>query len=189
MHRRGHQHALCRLVRAHRHQHRFSKRRRAVVETRVGHVHRGQRRHHRLVFVQELQRALARFGLIGRIGRIEFAARRDLPHRRRDMVFIRAAADEIQPAAVALGALLHEPRDFHFADARRHPGQRGVAQCRGDLVEEIVDRRHANRGKHGTDVVSGVRYERHEFSAGRRPRSPGMQPRRAGPPVRPRPPA
>ncbi len=92
------------LMGTHRHQHRLGQRRGAVVERGVRDVHAGQRGHHGLVFVQQLQRALAGLGLVRRVGGVELAARDDLPHRRRNMVLVRAGADEIGIRAVLVSA-------------------------------------------------------------------------------------
>ena len=62
--------------------------------------HAGQRGDHRLVFVDELQRALAGLGLVRRVGAVELAARHDRPDRRRDVVLVGAGADEIERQAV-----------------------------------------------------------------------------------------
>ena len=99
---------------AHRHQTGFRQRRGAVVQRGVRHFHARERAHHGLIFVDQLQRALTGLGLIRRIGGIEFAARRDGPHRRRDVVLIGARADEIQRPAIARGPLGHEPARFPF---------------------------------------------------------------------------
>jgi hypothetical protein len=96
MHRRRHQHATAAgLVGAHRHQHRLGQRGSAVVQRGIRDIQPGQAGHHGLVFVQQLQRALAGFGLIRRVGGVELAARDDLPDRRRDVVLVGAGADEV----------------------------------------------------------------------------------------------
>ena len=77
----------------------------AVVDRRVRHVHAGQRGHHRLEFVDQLQRALARLGLVRRVRGEEFAALRDVPDRGRNVVVVAAGAEETDVDAVALGAL------------------------------------------------------------------------------------
>jgi hypothetical protein len=151
-----HQHAARGLVRAHRHQHGLGQRRSAVVERGVGDVEAGERRHHALEFVQHLQRALARFGLVGRVGGIEFAARGDLPYGGGDVVRVGARADEVEPAAILCRALFHEARDGHFVEAGREV-RRAVTQVRGDFVEKRLDRVGAECGEHRGDVFGSVR--------------------------------
>ena len=101
-------------MRPHRHQARLRERRRAVIQRSVRDLHAGQVRHHRLVFVEQLQRALARLGLIRRIRAVEFAARHDRPHRGRNVMLVGAGAEEIERPTVALRARGHQPPDLHF---------------------------------------------------------------------------
>ncbi len=121
----------------------------------------GQPRHHRLVFVDELQRALARLGLVRRVRRIELAARDDRPDRGRDVVLVRAGTGEVERRAVLRGALLHEARDVHLRQARRHLGQRLDLERGRNLVEEILDIGDADRLEHGGDVGFGMGNEGH----------------------------
>ena len=79
---------------AYRHQQRFRQCRGPVVQRSVGHRHGGQTRHHALIFVKHLQRALTGFRLIGRIRAVELAAANDFPDRRRNVVFVGARTEE-----------------------------------------------------------------------------------------------
>ena len=69
----------------------------AVVETGVGDVETGQLRHQRLILERRLQRALARLGLVGSIGRVELAARGQVVDDRRNEVVVAPAAQETDP--------------------------------------------------------------------------------------------
>ena len=62
--------------RTHAQQRRFGRRAPAVVQTGVRHVHAGQLADERLILEHRLQIALTHFGLIRRVRRVEFAARR-----------------------------------------------------------------------------------------------------------------
>ncbi len=78
----------------------FGERRCAVVERRIRDFHARQAAHHGLVFVQQLQRALARFRLIRRVGAVELATRDDRPDRGGNVMLISAGAQEVQRATV-----------------------------------------------------------------------------------------
>ena len=138
-----HQHpaGLGLAVGTHRHQHRLRQGRGPVVERGVGDVQRGQRRHHRLEFVEQLQGALARLCLVGGVGAVELPAGGDLPHRRRDVVVIGPGADEAQGLAVRAGAGVHQPGDVHLRLPGRDGGEFADSQPRRDLVEQVVDGR------------------------------------------------
>ena len=85
------------------------------------------RTHHRLVFVDQLQGALAGLRLVRRVGGVEFAARGDGPHGRRDVVLVGAGADEIQRPAVEQRRAPCSSRPTSISDsadgtAREHAG-------------------------------------------------------------------
>ena len=107
-------------MRAHRHQHRLGKSCRPVIQACIGDIHAGQRGDHGLIFVQQLQRALARLGLVRGIGGVKFAACDDLPDGCGNVVFVSACADKIQIAAINFSTLLHQARYVHFGQAFRH---------------------------------------------------------------------
>ena len=75
--RAGHHHVLAIRVR-HRHGGCLRQRRRAVVKRGVRDVEAGEQRDHALKLVGRLERALAGFGLVGRIGRVEVRPRNHL---------------------------------------------------------------------------------------------------------------
>ena len=81
-------------VGAHGHEDGLGECRGTVVQGGVGGVHGGEPRHHGLVFVEELQDALAGLGLVGCVGGIELAPRGDLPHCGGDVVFVGPGPDE-----------------------------------------------------------------------------------------------
>ena len=76
-------------------------------------------------------------------------------------MLVGAGAEEIEITAIGLGALVHEARDIHFAQAVRNGLERGGAQCRWNLVEQVVDFADANRLEHGGDIGFGVWNKRH----------------------------
>ena len=156
----GHQNAARGLVRTHCHQGRFSQRGSAVIHAGVGYIHAGQRGHHGLVFVEQLQCALACFCLIRGIGGIEFAAGGDLPHCGRDVVFVGAGADEIKIAPIHLGPLLHQPGDFHFAQPRQR-FQAAAFQGGRDLIEQLFNGVCADACKHRAYIFFSMGNERH----------------------------
>ena len=80
------------LRRPYGHQHGFAERRAAVVDRGIGNVHAGQGGHHRLVFVDELQRALAGLGLVRRVGGHELAAAGHVPDGGGNVVVVAAGA-------------------------------------------------------------------------------------------------
>ncbi len=162
MHGGRQQHAARGLVHPHRHEHRLGQRRGAVVEARVGHVQAGERCHHGLVFVQQLQRALARLRLVRRVRRVELAARRELPDCGGNVMLVGAGADEVEVAAIAFRPLLHQAHHLHFGQSRRHLFQCSGLEFRGDLVEQILHGRRADRLEHGADLGFGVGNERHD---------------------------
>ena len=90
---RGNQNAVA-AGDPHGHHGRFRHRGRAVVHGSVGHFHAGQLADHGLKFEDGGQRALRDFGLIGRVGRQEFAARDHGVHQHRPVMMIDAGAQE-----------------------------------------------------------------------------------------------
>ena len=169
------------------HQHRLGERRGAVVEGRVGDIHPHQRRHHRLVLVQQLQGPLAGLGLVGGVGAVELPARGDLPHRRGDVVVVGAGAEEADRLAILPGPFRHQRGQFHLGQRVGHAAQFAAAERGGNLVEDLVHAGDAYRLQHRLDLGFGVGNEGHVRSAWlsvRRLRPPRHRPRRpAGHPV------
>ena len=131
-------------IRAYRHQAGFGQGRSAVVQRRVRHLHAGQSADHGLIFVDQLQGALTRLRLVGRVGGVEFAARGDCPHGRRNVMFVGTRADEIQgrPSPAARSAISRA-----ISISPSSPAARRACRARklaGNLVEQIVDRLHAD---------------------------------------------
>ena len=120
---------------AYGHQYGLAQGRAAVVDRGVGDIHAGQRRHHRLVFVDDLQRPLAGFGLVGRVRRHELAAAGDIPHSRRDVVVVAPGAGEARACLVLSRALGHRGEHGHFPDPLGQRAEVGARQFRVDLVE------------------------------------------------------
>ena len=164
-----HQHTLGLhlAVGAHRHQHRLGQGRASVVEGGVGDVHAGQRRHHRLEFVEQLQGPLTGLRLVGGVGAVELAAGGDLPHRRGDVVLVGPGADEAQGLAIGAGARLHQPGDVHLRQRRGDAGQLADLELAWDFVEQVIDAGGPDDLEHGADVVFGVGGERHGSVPGR----------------------
>ena len=140
---------------ARRHEHRLRQGRSAVVEGGIGYVHARETGHHGLVFVQQLQGALAGLRLVGRVGGVVLATTDDLPDRRRDVMLVGAGADEVEIMAIGPGALLHQARDGHFRHAGGHVPEFAGAQVRRDLGEQVFDFSGADGLEHLLDV--GVR--------------------------------
>ncbi len=164
MHGGRHQNPLrLRLaVRTHRHEAGLGHGGGTVVQRRIGDLHPREARNHRLIFVDQLQRALTRLSLIWRVCAVELATRRECPHRRRDVMLIGSGADEAQRPSVHAGALAHEPADFHLIHLRRNSLQRLDTQGRGNLFKELFDARHPDRGEHRLDIRRSVRNEGHQ---------------------------
>ena len=154
--------ALARDPRSH--QHRLGERGGPVVERGVGGVEPRQRRHHRLELVEELQRPLARLGLIGRVGGVELAAPGDLPDRGRQVVVVGSGADEAERAPVVGGPRLHQAGHLELRERARHALQPGEAQPGRDLGEQLLDALHADCAQHLAQVFGRVWYVAHPVS-------------------------
>src|SRR6185437_8997828 len=135
---------------------------RAVVEGRVRDVQTRQARHHGLEFIKELQRALARLGLIRRVGAVQLAASGDGPHGRGDVVLVRAGPDEAERPAVEPRPLGHEPADLHLAQTLGYARERAQPQVGRDLIEELLDAADTDGGQHRRDILTGVGDEGHQ---------------------------
>ncbi len=132
---------------------------RPVVHRRVGDRQPQELAHDRLKFENRLQRALRDLGLVGGVRRIEFAAQEQLIDRRGDRVIVGASAEkasELRSAVLArkLVQVSHEARLVERCFDGERPSE---ADLLGNLVEELVDRRLANGGKHRRDLFFRVR--------------------------------
>ena len=76
------------------HEHGLGHRRAAVVKAGVGDLHAGELGDQRLVLECGLERSLAGLGLVGRVGRVELAARGQVVDHGGDEVIVAAAAQE-----------------------------------------------------------------------------------------------
>ena len=113
----------CRPVALHGHQHGFGRGAAAVVQAGVRDIHAGQLGDQRLIFEEDLQVALAGLGLIGRVRRVELAARADVVDDRRNEMVVAAAAQEadlLARRAVALGESDQVGGQFELGQCRRN---------------------------------------------------------------------
>ena len=132
---------------------------------RSGVVHRGvadveacQRRHHRLIFEDILQGALRDFGLIGGIGRGEFAARGQGGHDGRRIVVIETVAGEADGHHIVLGGqMLEEIGHFLLAKPLVESVFALQAKFGGHVGVEIVEALEPAAREHGVDVAGSVR--------------------------------
>ena len=121
-----------------------------------------------LVFVDDLQRALARLGLVRRVGAVELAAGRDRPDGRRNVMLVGAGADEAQrPAVGRARALMSLPICISFIAAGMPASERTRSDA-GISSKELIDAGDADRCKHLGDVRFGVRNEGHQEASARK---------------------
>ena len=153
---------------AHRHQAGLGHGAGAVVHRGVRHLHARERRDHRLVFINRLQRALTGFRLIGGIGAVELAARDDRPDGRRNMMFVRTGTNKIERQTILVRALLHQLHDLQLVHAFRDALQRAHAQGRRNFIEQRFDIARADGGEHLLNISVGMRYEWHGALSSRR---------------------
>ena len=94
MHARGGDDSAVSLRAADGHQHGFGRGAAAVVEAGVGDIQAGEPCDQRLILEDDLQVALADFGLVGRVRRVELAAAGELVDDGGNEVVVAAAAEE-----------------------------------------------------------------------------------------------
>ncbi len=161
--------------------------RRPVVARCVRDVHARQLADDGLVLEDRLEHALAHLGLVRRVGGQKLAAREDRIHDRRDVVVVDPGAEERElPARVDVpGRQLLQVRDELGLGERRLQVERPVEpDAPGDVLEELVDRRDADRGEHRLLVGVREREVAHGLATG--PRTmPCRRSRRGGRPPRP----
>ena len=122
----AHQHTLAASGPA-GHQSPFGCGRGPVVVRGRNHVHARELAHHRLVFVDGLERALADLGLVGRVGGVELAAQEELVDDRGDEVAIGAGAEEAHQIDPIAGGQPGQPvRQLGFGFGRRELQLRGA---------------------------------------------------------------
>ena len=132
----------------------------AVVAGRVRHVHPGQLADRRLVLEDRLQHALAHLRLVRRVGGQELAALQDRVDDRRHVVVVDAGAEERELDArvrVLRGELLEVPDQLELGQRGRDVELAVEAHALRDLLEQVVDRRDADRGEHLVAVALGER--------------------------------
>ena len=77
-------------------------------------------------------------------------------------MLVGAGTDEVEQRRILRGTLVHQARHLHLVHALGNLGEFAVAQRGGDFVEQRVQARHADAGKHGGDVGFGMGNERHK---------------------------
>jgi hypothetical protein len=123
----------------------------AVVAGRVRDVHAGQLADRRLVLEDRLQHALAHLGLVRRVGREELAAREHRVDDGRHVVVVHAGAEERQLRAgmrVARRELLEVAHQLGLGERRLQVEWAAQPHALGHLLEELLDRRDADRREH-----------------------------------------
>jgi hypothetical protein len=140
----------------------------ALVHRRVGERKPGQLADRGLIFEHRLQPALRYLGLIRRVGRQVLRALDDRVDQRRDVVVIHARAEErdlVLGGHVLAGERAQLSEHLLLGPAgvqRQRPGQ---PQARGDVGEQILDRRDADLRQHLAAVgLCGRCVARHEPS-------------------------
>jgi hypothetical protein len=123
---------------------------RAVIERGVGDVQPGELADERLVLEDDLERALADLGLVGRVRADELAPRAQVIDDRRDEVVVGPSAEEGQVAGVGVLAAdpVDRPDELELRLGRRQV-ERPVQPDRfGDAAEQVGDRAGARPGQH-----------------------------------------
>jgi hypothetical protein len=129
-----------------------------VVPGRVRDVHARQLADDRLVLEDRLQHALAHLGLVRRVGSQELAPGEDSVDHRRDVVVVDAGAQERQllPGLdVPLGEIGQMGDDLLLREGRLEVELAPEADRLGDVGEQVLDARDADRGEHGVPVRVG----------------------------------
>ncbi len=153
-----------------RHQHRFGRRRRAVIHGGVGHFHAGERRDLGLELEQILQRSLRDLRLIGRVRRHEFGALDNVIDGCGHMMLIGAAADEEGHRAsrgVAPGQLAERPLDRHLALMAGQSFDPVDEEFGGNVGKQRVDGVDADFGEHLAALVHRMRKIAHQSTVSR----------------------
>ena len=148
-------------VRTHSHETGFGETRATVIDRSVGGIHRRQAGDHRLILIDDLKRALARFGLIRRVRSHEFTALDEVPDRGRYMVVVGAGASKAEYAVIERSAGAEVREHLHLTDTFRYLLEGRRAEALGDFVEERIDIGDADHSEHRIDVGRRVRNEWH----------------------------
>jgi predicted ABC-type transport system involved in lysophospholipase L1 biosynthesis ATPase subunit len=135
-----------------RHQDRFPHRRRTVVHGGVRNLAAEQARDLRLELEHHLQRALGDLGLVRRVAGQELAALNDVIDARRDVMPVRAAAEEEGHVArdhVLAGERRHVPLYRQFGRVHRQAVDRALEpRLLWHVAEKLVDRTCADHAQH-----------------------------------------
>ncbi len=132
------------------HRHRFGGRRPLIEERRRRDVHRRQIAHDGLKVQERFEPALRDLGLIRRVGRVPPGILEDIPqdHARRDAAVV-AHADVGTGDGIARRDAAQAPQVRVLRLALRQVERRAASDAgRNRLVDEHVERRHANRREH-----------------------------------------
>ena len=133
------------------HQHGFGRGAAAVVQAGVRDIEAGEPRDERLIFEHDLQVALADFGLVRRVGRVELAAAGELIDGGRNEVVVAAAAEE---ADFGAGVLVlgreggHVLRELDLAHRGRNIELPLEPQIGGTISNRSSIDFSADRGEH-----------------------------------------
>jgi hypothetical protein len=164
VHARGGDDFAVSLRAADGHQHGFGRCAAAVVKAGVRNVETGETRDQRLVLKDDLEIALADFGLIRRVGGVELTASCELVDGGGDEVVVAAAAEETD-FGVRVFVLCrqrgHVLREFDFGHRGRNCKGALEAHLGRDHCEKVVDRTGADRGEHGGFVFGSYIEIRH----------------------------
>ena len=98
-------------------------------------------------------------GLIGRVGRIKLASKKELIDRRRDVVRIRAPAKkgEHLRSLIFGGELLEVAHQRRLVEGRLDRKLALIATAFGDGIEERIERGGRNRLEHRSDLFFRMR--------------------------------
>ncbi len=134
--------------------------REAVVAGRVRHVHAGQLADRRLVLEDRLQDPLAHLRLVRRVRRQELAALHDHVDDGGHVVVVDACPEEGELDArvrVLRGEGLQVPDQLDLGQRRGDVELAREPNRLRDLLEQVVDRRDADRREHLVTVAIGER--------------------------------
>ena len=139
--------------------HGLGQRRGAVVHRSIAHVEPGELADRRLVLEDGLQRTLAALGLIGRVRRQELGATGESVDDGRHVGVVDAGPqerDQLVGRTVARGKPGQLTQHVGFAGRLGQAEPAGEAHLVGDILEEVIERRDADRGEHLAHVLLGM---------------------------------
>ncbi len=147
-----------------RHQHRLGGGAGRVVHGRVGDRQAEDLADDRLELEDDLQGALRHLGLVGRVRGVELAAVEELVRRGREVVVVRAGAQEREHARrrVAGGQILQLAHQRGLVHARRQIERPRQPRLGRDGAVERVERGQVDRREHRGDLLAGVGQVAHD---------------------------